>query len=85
MEEQNRPVLSDDFQKAGSPRQTLCSVPIDDDLLAWMKAAGCDVTREINGLLRFYMDTSVSMEPEGRSAAWTPADMDMPPPDAPAL
>ena len=45
----------------GAAEQVL--VPLDKDLADWLSQQG-DLVREVNGLCRFYMDTSVSHELE---------------------
>lgn len=75
-----------DFQEAASsaaPRQSV-TVNLDADVLQFLQAEGINLDENINGLLRFYMDTSQQKEREFQPDAWEPGEMQTPPP-APAL
>ena len=47
-----------DSVAAPSPPQRDVTLKIDADLLDWLASRGEDATEEVNGLLRFYMDTT---------------------------
>lgn len=67
-------VLPADFQQAAtSPAapQTVVSLPLDNDVLAWLQADNqpSNWAAQINDVLRFYMDTSQIAEADAELAA----------------
>lgn len=76
-----------DFQEAAASAATRQSVTVnlDADVLQFLRAEGLNLDENINGLLRFYMDTSQQKEREFQPDAWEPGEMQTPLPTAPAL
>ncbi len=75
-----------EFQEAAAaePKRVAVTVKLDADVLEYLEAEGLKLDDNINGLLRFYMDTSQQKEREFQPDAWEPGEMQTPPP-APAL
>lgn len=74
-----------EFQEAAgtaTPQRDV-TLKIDADLLEWLTARGEDATQEINGLLRFYKDTTEQKERDFAEDAFDPAELWSPPPPAP--
>jgi hypothetical protein len=71
---------SKDFENAAAMQAEQELVPLDKDLVAWFRTQG-DLTRQVNDLCRFYMDTCVTRELEFDLDAFE-ADMKAPPFDA---
>jgi hypothetical protein len=59
------------------------TVKVDADILDWMAARGENVSQEINGLMRFFMETQIIKESQFDPDAWEPGEMQAPPPPAP--
>ena len=51
--------------------------PFFSDLAEWLRAQGGNVSRQVNDLVRFYMDTSLATE-RGYQTAWEPGEMQEP-------
>ena len=67
---------SKDFKQAADHRQPV-TLALDDDVLDWIKAEYPQGWQEqINGLLRFFMDTSQHREAEFARDTWEPGEMD---------
>jgi uncharacterized protein (DUF4415 family) len=67
-------VLPSDFQQAATlppASQTVVSLPLDNDVLAWLQADNqpSDWAAQINGVMRFYMETNLIAEAEQEAAA----------------
>lgn len=72
-----------DFKQAADDRQPV-TLALDSDVLDWIKTEFPQGWQDqINGLLRFFMDTSLDRVAEF-AAAWEPGEMQEPPP-APEL
>ena len=72
------------FQEAAVPavsRQSV-TVSLDADVLQFLQAEGLSLDENVNGLLRFYMDTSQQKERDCQPDAWEPGEM-LPVPPAP--
>ena len=54
------------------------TIDIDADLLDWIEQAGGSVAAEVNGLLRFVMDTTRQREADATPDAWEPGEMEPP-------
>ena len=68
---------SKDFKQAADHRQPV-TLALDDDVLDWIKAEYPQGWQEqINGLLRFFMDTSQNREAQF-AASWEPGEMPEP-------
>jgi hypothetical protein len=78
-----RPSVEFEAAAAPTPPQRDVTLKIDADLLEWLTARGEDAAQEINGLLRFYMDTTEAKAREFEPDAWEPGEMQEPAP-APA-
>ena len=72
-----------DFNEAAEHRQPV-TLALDNDVLDWIKAEFPQGWQDqINGLLRFFMDTSQQRAAE--FAGWEPGEMQEPPPFKPEL
>lgn len=75
--EENLGSAAQDFKQAADNRQPV-TVTLDQDVLNWIKGEFPQGWQEqINGLLRFFMDTSQQREAE--FAGWEPGEMQEPP------
>lgn len=79
-----RPSVEFQEAAAATPPQRDVTLKIDADLLDWIATRGEDAGQEINGLLRFYMDTTEAKAREFDPDAWEPGEMQEPDP-APSL
>lgn len=78
---ENLDALPQNFKQAASHRRPV-TLALDNDVLDWVKAEFPDGWQEqINGLLRFFMDTSQNREADFADA-WEPGERAQP--DAPA-
>jgi hypothetical protein len=73
--------VSGDFKEAAFAGAEKEPVLVDKDVVAWFRSQG-DLTRQVNDLCRFYMDTCVTRELEFDLDAFE-AEMDAVPVDAP--
>ena len=81
-----KPSAEFDSVAAPSPPQRDVTLKIDADLLEWLAARGEDAAEEVNGLLRFYMDTTEAKALEFAADAHEPGELDRPSAEmAPAL
>ena len=67
-------VLPSDFQQAAIPsavQQTVVSLPLDSDILAWLQEGNqpSNWAAQINGVMRFYMETSQIADAEAEAEA----------------
>ena len=76
--------LPDDFRQSAQPaaRRETVTLDIDADLVAWLQAEFPDWQGQINGLVRFYHDTSVNREASFDPDAFDPGEMTADPPPA---
>jgi len=81
--------LPQDFRQAASQTvaQRSIIIDVDADVLEWLEQQKLgSVSEDINGLLRFYMETSQIKEQEFAHTAWEPGELDSQPAEmAPAL
>jgi hypothetical protein len=68
---------SEIFAAAAEP-QSKTLVEIDGDLVAWLKAQGMDVTRQVNDQVRFFMETCLTPA-HSFETQWEPGEMEEPP------
>lgn len=75
-----------EFQEAAAaePVRLAVTVNLDADVLQFLQAEGLKLDDNINGLLRFYMDTSQQKERDFQPDAWEPGEM-IPAPPAPVI
>lgn len=72
-----RSVLEFAEAAAQTPLRRTVTVNLDADVLQFLEAEGLKLDDNINGLLRFYMDTSQQKELEFASGSWEPGGMDL--------
>jgi uncharacterized protein (DUF4415 family) len=84
MDDEPARLLPDEFAKAAAAQaiaRDIVPIPIDRDVLEWMKSQGGSIEDHINDLLRFYMDTNVFRDRdfretwEGRGAVLPETDL----------
>lgn len=77
--------LPDDFRQSAelpADRRETVTLTIDADMLTWMRAAFPDWQGQINGLLRFFYDTSLNREVAFDPDGFEPGEMTADPPPA---
>lgn len=65
---------------APPPERVTVALDLEADILEWLKTQPTDWQREINNLVRFYMETSQARELDFSPDAWEPGEMMEPPP-----
>lgn len=80
MTDLDRQKLPDQFEQAAAPPRRAVTIEIDADVLQWIEAEGGNLAAEVNGLLRFVMDTTQQKAAEFDPAAWEPGEMQEPAP-----
>jgi len=72
--------LPESFEQAAAatPPRRPVTVEIDADVLDWMQHQGVNMLTEVNGFLRFMMDTSQQKAAEFAPDAWEPGEMQAP-------
>ncbi|WP_157182365.1 hypothetical protein [Methylobacterium sp. WSM2598] len=75
-----RPSAEFEIAAAPQPPQRDVTLSIDVDLLDRLTERNLDAAEEINGLLRFYLDTTEAKAREFDLDAWEPGEMQEPPP-----
>jgi hypothetical protein len=80
MDEKTDGTLPQDFQKAAAHRQTV-TLPLDTDVLDYIRGEYADWQGHIRDLLRFFMETNQRREMDFNPDAFEPGEMAEPRPD----
>ncbi|MCW6512295.1 BrnA antitoxin family protein [Lichenifustis flavocetrariae] len=69
--------LPDDFRASAAPadRRETVTLTLDADVVAWMRAEFPDWQGQVNGLLRFFHDTSLNREASFDPDGFEPGEM----------
>jgi uncharacterized protein (DUF4415 family) len=88
MTDEKTEFLQAEFQATAAPaappqERVAVALDLDADLLEWLKTQPTDWQREVNNLVRFFMETSQGRELQYGPDAWEPGEP--PEPRAPTI